>query len=294
MGIGLNAQCLECHFRRNVEMASRLGTQAQATAFAKDLMRLYLSAPEDVSSPWLGPPTTALFDKYFHLGPDRFAAEKKASNRYVLARMDDLRASIRQSPDPLLRALELAVLGNYIDFGALQNEVSFDRLDEMLHLEVPLDEQAVAALWEDCRRGKQLLYLTDNAGEIGFDRLFAEELQKNFAHLSITFCVRGGPAANDATREDAQAVQISFPVIDNGNTVAGTELSQLSPQAKSAMDSADVILSKGQGNAETLLGCGYNIYYAFLAKCPRFCTRFQVPRLTPMLLRERGQMSFSL
>jgi uncharacterized protein with ATP-grasp and redox domains len=53
------------------------------------------------------------------------------------------------------------------------------------------------------------------------------------------------------------------------------------------MDSADVILSKGQGNVETLLGCGYNIYYAFLVKCPRFIQRFQKPKLTPMFIRER-------
>ena len=73
----------------------------------------------------------------------------------------------------------------------------------------------------------------------------------------------------------------------NGNAIAGTELSQLSPEAKTAMDQADIILSKGQGNAETLLGCGYNIYYAFLIKCPRFIQRYGKPKLTPMLVRER-------
>ena len=54
------------------------------------------------------------------------------------------------------------------------------------------------------------------------------------------------------------------------------------------MENADVILSKGQGNAETLLGCGYNIYYAFLVKCPLFVERFQKPKLSPMLVKERN------
>ena len=53
------------------------------------------------------------------------------------------------------------------------------------------------------------------------------------------------------------------------------------------MESADVILAKGMGNVETLLGSGYNIYYAFLVKCPRFQNLFQKPLMTPMLLRER-------
>ena len=108
-----------------------------------------------------------------------------------------------------------------------------------------------------------------------------------YPHLTITFCVRGGPANNDATREDAAEVGIPFPVIDNGNRIPGTQIDMLGEEAKAAFERADVILSKGQGNAETLLGCGYNIYYAFLVKCPLFMERFQKPKLTPMFVKER-------
>ncbi len=284
----LNAQCYLCHFRRNVELARQLGTEAQATAFAKDLMALYLSAPENVSSPWLGPGTNALFQKHFGLPADRYQKEKEDSNRFVLERLDSLRQRVGQSQDRVYAALQLAVLGNYIDFAALQNEVDFGKLDEMLEkaMETPLDGDVYRRLCQDLEKAKHLLYLTDNAGEIGFDRILGEELQRAYPALSITFCVRGAPAANDATREDAATVGIPFPVIDNGNAIAGTELSLLGQEAKEAFTTADVILSKGQGNAETLLGCGYNVYYAFLVKCPRFCDRFQKPKLTPMLARE--------
>ena len=61
----------------------------------------------------------------------------------------------------------------------------------------------------------------------------------------------------------------------------------LGQEAKQEFESADVILSKGQGNAETLLGCGYNVYYAFLIKCPLFMEKFQREKLTPMLVKER-------
>ena len=80
---------------------------------------------------------------------------------------------------------------------------------------------------------------------------------------------------------------IPFRVIDNGNWIPGTQLDLLGQEAKEAFETADVILSKGQGNAETLLGCGYNIYYAFLVKCPLFMEKFQKPKLTPMLVKER-------
>ena len=80
---------------------------------------------------------------------------------------------------------------------------------------------------------------------------------------------------------------IPFPVIDNGNRVAGTQLDMLSEEAAAALSDADVILAKGMANAETMLGCGYNVYYAFLVKCQRFVTRFGKPMFTPMLVKEQ-------
>ena len=130
------------------------------------------------------------------------------------------------------------------------------------------------------------MYLTDNAGEIGFDRVFAEQIAKKYPQLAITFCVRGGPVLNDATREDAAEVGVPFPIIDNGNTIGGTELRLLSDEARNALESADVIIAKGMGNVETAYGCGYNIYYAFLVKCQMFADRFGKPLMTPMLVRE--------
>ncbi len=288
MSVSMSAGCYLCHMRRNVERARTLGTEEQATAFARDLMAFYLSAPEGVSSPWLGPGTAALFAKHYGLDPNWYKEEKEESNRFVLARMDEIRSRVENAEDPVFAGLQMAVLGNYIDFAALQDQVSFDALDGMLEKaqNLSLDKAVYASLCRELEAGKRLLYLTDNAGEIGFDRIFAEQLQKKYPHLSITFCVRGGPAQNDATREDAAAVGIPFPVIDNGNTVAGTQLELLSEEARSAMDSADVIISKGQGNAETLYGCGYNIYYVFLVKCQLFQDLFHKEKLTPMLVKE--------
>jgi uncharacterized protein with ATP-grasp and redox domains len=284
----MDAQCLICHFRRNVETARSLGDEETATAFARALMELYLSMPEWSASPSVGPGTNELFQRFYGLEADRFKEEKEISNRFVLERIDEIRRRTENATDPVYAGLQMAVLGNYIDFSALQGEVSFEKLDEMLEkaLEMDLDRQVYASLCADLSKGKRLPYLTDNAGEIGFDRGCAEQIQKAYPHLEITFCVRGGPAQNDATRADAVAVGIPFHVIDNGNTVAGTDISLLGAEAKAALDGADVIISKGQGNAETLLGCGYNIYYAFLVKCARFIDRYQKPKLTPMLVKE--------
>ena len=288
MSIGMDAQCYLCHLRRNVETARSLGDEETATAFAKALMELYLTMPADAASPTVAPATNALFQKFYGLDPDRYRSEKEASNAFVLQRLDAIRQRVQSAKDPLLAGIQMAILGNYIDFSALQGEVSFEKLDALLDTagEMELDLGVYEELRRRLSKAENLLYLTDNAGEIGFDRVLAEVMSTEYPALKITFCVRGGPALNDATRADAAAVGIPFPVIDNGNTVPGTDLNLMGPEAKQAFEAADVIFAKGQANVETLLGCGYPIFYAFLVKCPRFIDRFQKPKLTPMLVAE--------
>ena len=289
MSVVFNSECILCHLRRNVETARSLGTEEQATAFTRELLKMYLSAPEGVGSPWFGPATTDLYRKIYGLDEDRYRQEKADSNRFVLERLDRIRTRVEQAEDPVYAGLQFSVLGNYIDFSALKDEIDFDQLDEMLDKgeQLELDRENYSFLCADLEKGRQLLYLTDNAGEIGFDRVLAEQIQKKYPQLSITFCVRGAPALNDATREDAELMGIPFKVIDNGNRIAGTQIELLGAEAKAALDSADVVLAKGQGNIETMYGCGYNVYYAFLVKCPRFIKVFDKPKFTPMLLKER-------
>lgn len=289
MSMNMNPDCILCHMRRNVDAAKKMGTPEQLDEFAKGLLKLYLTVPDGVSAVWTGPGTDELFQKIYGVSGDRFVEEKKFSNQFVLSRLNQIRARVEAAEDPVYAGLQFAVLGNYIDFSALHGEVSFEKLDQLLAQAetMDLDRGTYEKLCCDLEAGKNLLYLTDNAGEIGFDRICAEQIAKRYPNVQITFCVRGGYTLNDATRDDAEEVQIPFPVIDNGNTVPGTLLNALGEEAKQAMETADVIIAKGQANAETLLDSGYNIFYAFLVKCIRFEERFQKPKLTPMLVRER-------
>ena len=290
MSICVDTHCLQCYLKRNLDLVRPLGSEAQAMEFAKRLMQLYMDAPAGVSSPWFGPQVADLLQEMYGLPIDRFREEKLASNRFVLERLDQIRDRVRSAPDPVYAGLQFSILGNYLDFGALQGQVSFEALEQMLNkgLELELDRAVYDDLCRDLEGAKTLLYLTDNAGEIGFDRIFAEEIARRYPHLAITFCVRGQITQNDATREDAAAVGIPFPVIDNGNRVAGTQLDQLSEEADTALNTADVVIAKGMGNTETMFGCGLNVYYAFLIKCQRFVTVFGQPMFTPMLVKEKA------
>ena len=289
MSIGLASTCLQCNLNRNLDLAKTLGTEEQTMAFARRLMQMYLDAPAGVSAPWFNPEVSDILHEMYGLPIDRFKEEKAFSNRFVLERLDQIRAKVESAGDPVFAGLQFSILGNYLDFSALQGKVSFETLEDMLSkgLEMVLEGDNYGALCADLEKGKKLLYLTDNAGEIGFDRIFAEQIAKKYPHLDITFCVRGDVTINDATRADAEAVGIPFPVIDNGNRVPGTEMDLLGEDARKAMAEADVILAKGMANVETMYGCGLNVYYAFLVKCQRFVELFGKPLFTSMLVRER-------
>lgn len=286
MSFAVDSYCMQCYLRRNVDLARKLGPEDKATDFAKEIMKLFIAAPEGVSAPWFGPSVAQLLHEMYGLPIDRFHDEKIASNRFVLERLEKVRQQVKQAEDPILAGLQYAILGNYLDFSALQGDVSYEKLEQMLSgaKDIAVSGPYFDRFKADLEKAGTLLYLTDNAGEIGMDRVFAEAIQEKYPRLKITFCVRGAITANDATREDAAAVGIPFPVIDNGNQVAGTELDMLGAEAKQALEAADVILAKGMGNVETMFGCGCNVYYAFLVKCPRFTKIFQKPMMTPMFI----------
>jgi len=289
MSLPFTTTCAECLIQKNLAAVRQMGTEDQAMEFLMGLCKLLLEAPEYLSAPYLNTVAGELIQKIYQLEGDRYKEEKDASNRFVLERMDALRKRIRQAADPVYAGIQYSILGNYLDFAALQHNVSFEKLEEMLDgaLNIAIEPEVYESLCHDLETGKNLLILTDNAGEIGFDRLMAEEIAEKYPHIAITFCVKGQITANDATREDAAAVGVPFPVIDNGNRIAGTQLEECGEECLEALKNADVILSKGMANTETLFGCGYNIYYAFMVKCPRFEKLFGKPLYTPMLVKER-------
>ena len=133
------------------------------------------------------------------------------------------------------------------------------------------------------------LFVCDNCGEIVLDRLMLEQLKKRFPWLSVKALVRGGEVLNDATAEDAVYAGLDqvAQIVSNGEAVAGTIYEMMPEEAKKALDEADVILAKGQGNYESLSGQGRHVFYEFLCKCDLFTSRFHVPKLTGMFIEEK-------
>ena len=100
--------------------------------------------------------------------------------------------------------------------------------------------------------------------------------------------VRGKAVLNDATMEDAKQIGLTemVSVLGNGSGIAGTAFAKISEEARKVLKEADVILAKGQGNFESMYGCGLNVYYLFLCKCDWFVKRFGLTKNAGVFLRE--------
>ena len=198
---------------------------------------------------------------------DPYSDIKTRYNRYALNLYHQLKKQISESDDPLQTAIKLAIAGNIIDFGAKRDlDIGgiYKAIDHGLKSE--LDPDVLNDFRRDIEKAERILYVGDNSGEIVFDRLLIEILPRE----KITFVVRGKPVLNDAVLADARTSGVTsiVPVIDTGSDAPGVLLDDCSDVCRQNIDQCDMIISKGQGNYETLCGVDKRIYFLFLAKCP--------------------------
>ncbi len=198
---------------------------------------------------------------------DPYKEIKRECNRFAVARLPELQGIITRADNRLETALRIAIAGNIIDFGALGHNFDVDATVKRT-LQDPLGINDLSDLWKQLAHARKLVYVGDNAGEIVFDRLFIEEILREYA-VNITFIVRGAPILNDITIEDARSSGLAdmVDILESGRA-PGCELDRSPPAVIEAFQKADLIIAKGQGNYEALSREPYPIYYLLKVKCP--------------------------
>ena len=197
---------------------------------------------------------------------DPYAVVKETFNRMAMEMLSDLRKRVLAAENPFAAAVRLAIAGNIIDFGPKAHTTEDDAIEAISNaLSDPLHGD-IDAFQTACEQADNILYLADNAGEIVFDRLLIEQLPAS----CVTLAVRGYPVINDATIADAHMAGLTdvAEVVENGSDAPGTVLSDCSAAFQQRFAAADIIISKGQGNYETLSDVSASIYFLFKAKCP--------------------------
>ena len=284
-----NTECVKCIINRYLNNVPNDFSPEQKLAYVQLVCKQVAEAPAHAGAPVVTQSIKNALKKNFGISED-FTKEKHYFNQLMLAKESYIYAQIMLSEDILKTAVQYAMTGNYIDFGSMHT-VDEEYLEKSLQesAERNVEEAVLKALKNDLLGAKRLVLLTDNCGEIVLDKLLLNVIKELYPQIQITVMVRGGEVLNDATRKDALEVGIDMvaTVVDNGTEIAGTFLDAVSKEALQILEEADVILSKGQANFETLRGCGKNIYYIFLCKCDMFANRFGVPRFTGMMINDR-------
>ncbi len=197
---------------------------------------------------------------------DPFADLKRQSNEQAMRMADEVRHQIAASADPLYTAMLFTIAGNIIDYGSHQE---FDLENTLAScLDKPTAVNDYQELSNEISKGGKILYLADNCGELVFDKLLIERLPGE-----VTMAVKEGPILNDALLSDAKDCGLDkvCRLISNGTTCPGTPLSQCSPEFQQTFADADLIISKGQGNFETLsqqVDVMAPLYFLLTIKCP--------------------------
>lgn len=253
--------CFARAFERLIEKENL--TPEEKKCFASDMFGLFNKVKHDFSIPMISRELHVLLNQYSN-NPDPYQEAKKQSNDLVLGMYPELKKIVFQSENQFETALRLAIAGNIIDYGIGNYFDLQGTIDKVLNSEFAIDDSL--ELKQAISEAKTVLYLGDNCGEMIFDKLFIE----NLMHPNLIYAVRGAPVINDATMDDAKYVEMDIvaDVISNGYDAPSTILEHCSAEFLEVFNRADVIISKGQGNLEGLLGkTDKEVYFLLMVKC---------------------------
>jgi uncharacterized protein with ATP-grasp and redox domains len=210
---------------------------------------------------------------YAILGDDDPYKEIKAQSNAIASRlMPAVRKRVAEAPpkDRFRLAALASIVGNNFDFGLQEHQVDIGDFESLFEGEMKRglqvdDTDSIMGL----AKGGRVAYLTDNCGEIYFDELVLELLKE--AGAKVTLVVRGGNIVTDATMEDVRAMGLETKVdrvLTTGSNAIGVCMGELPQETLNTMNEADVIISKGMANYESLSDEGFRpIAYLMRAKC---------------------------
>ncbi len=272
----LQNECLPCALKSLIKNLNKTGIgDDKKKHIISDFLKYLANVDYSISPPELG--------KYLHNlikesvnNPDPLKEEKTFYNQRLYEKYDYFRDKINNFDNPFYMALRMSIIGNIIDFG-INNKFDMDIIENLIDF-TPITIDNSDELEYEIKRAKTILYLGDNAGEIVFDKLLIEYIKNHFPNKEIYFAVREKPIINDITMEDAEFVGMSdfAEVISNGYDIPGTSIEKSSPEFLKIYNTADLIISKGQGNFETLDEEKTNIFFLLMAKCDLIANHFGV------------------
>ena len=264
--------CYTCFLRQALDAARNAGAdEALQERIIKKVLLLLAETPITSKPPEISELAQQILRTELN-DPDPYAALKQSSTQEALALLPWLREVIHNSPDPLETTLRLSVAGNIIDFGASREFNLREVIEQVLTADFGIYDL------EEIKKGlasaNTILFLADNAGETVFDKLLIEQIKKQ-----VIYAVKSSPVLNDTTRADAISAGVDqvAAIIETGTAIPGASLEKSTPEFRQLFQTADLIISKGQGNYEMLSENSEPIFFLLKAKCAIIARDLEVP-----------------
>lgn len=269
-------ECYDCILKQVVKMSREIGkSEDDRKRIVREMLKHVVSEAERKNPPEMARFFYDIFTRETQVA-DPYRDIKIASTRIGLELLDELRPLVSKSADPLKTAIKLAIGGNIIDYGVNPDFRLAEAKNQVRQvIDAPHDEAALTDLTDRIRRAEQVCYLLDNCGEAVLDRLVLEQIPGR-----VIVAVRGKPILNDVTRQEAVESGLgNYQLVDTGCAAPGVVLSEMPPDLQQAMTFSDLIVSKGQGNYESLEGnfTSRPIYYLLRVKCPVISRQLNAP-----------------
>jgi len=219
--------------------------------------------------------------------PDPWAEKKRLSNHEALKIFPLAEETVAAERDPALRfrkACLAAIVGNIMEFNIPGHKFRFDDIRTLMkEAEHDLVIDDIPEAFQKARRASLIVFLTDNAGEIVFDTLLVRELKNSAIDGQVVVTVKDKPTYNDATIEDALLAgmdKVADSLISIGTDSMGLIPADCSEEFLNFYDSADLVVAKGMGYAETLTEFDLKAPHLLLlrTKCMNVASYFRVPR----------------
>ena len=273
MKIDVDGRCMDCMFRTFERLMDRFQLNETDRQSFFQFYNVTMARGYGLTMPQIHRELNREFFRITRI-VDPYVEEKLKNNLIAMKIYDDWRLKVIKLDNPFQMALRLSIAGNIMDYGPNAEFDIQQTIERVMQSQFAIDHSL--ELKARIKNAKRVLYLGDNAGEIVFDKLFIEMIM----HDNLTYVVRGSAVLNDATLQDAEQIGMDqiADVISNGYDAASTVLKECSQEFLDLYQSADVIISKGQGNLEGLIDENDpRLFFLLMVKCDVVAEMLQVP-----------------
>ena len=263
----LDKECVGCIIDQSLRVAKTINADKNLTSkIYQHVTELSKNFSFTLSPPEVATPVYQDMSKLAQK-IDLYKEVKQLSTQKAKSYIPYLQNYLKNSKNIFFDATKIAVAGNVIDLATPTHFDLHDELNKIFDTNFAIDNTDI--LFKKLQNAKIVVYLADNAGEHIFDKLYIQTLLSLFPNLNIYYLTRDKPIINDITYNEVleDGFNNICNLVNSGVSSPGFLPNIANKESIDLYTKADVIISKGMGNYETLSEEKRDIFFLLKVKC---------------------------